>query len=83
MSDPLLIPCPACHGLNRIPANRLADTPRCGRCKAYINAFCRWTDGGKACSGQPHAARIALEQGDAEVLLQLADRHGQRRLRDV
>lgn len=36
MSDPLLIPCPACHGLNRIPADRLADTPRCGRCKAKV-----------------------------------------------
>lgn len=36
MSDPLLIPCPACHGLNRIPADRLADTPRCGRCKADV-----------------------------------------------
>ena len=36
MSDPLLIPCPACHGLNRIPADRLADTPRCGRCKAEV-----------------------------------------------
>ena len=36
MSDPLLIPCPACHGLNRIPAARLADAPRCGRCKADV-----------------------------------------------
>ena len=36
MSDPLLIPCPACHGLNRIPAERLADAPRCGRCKADV-----------------------------------------------
>lgn len=36
MSDPLLIPCPACHGLNRIPADRLADTPHCGRCKVEV-----------------------------------------------
>jgi protein transport protein SEC24 len=21
---------------------------RCGRCKAYVNAYCRWLDGGKA-----------------------------------
>jgi protein transport protein SEC24 len=30
---------------------------RCARCKAYINAFCRWTDGGKAylCSLCGHA----------------------------
>ncbi|MFH1808546.1 MAG: thioredoxin TrxC [Pseudomonadota bacterium] len=25
--------CGACHSLNRIPAARLGDTPRCGRCK--------------------------------------------------
>ena len=26
MSDPLLIPCPHCNGLNRIPAERLTAT---------------------------------------------------------
>ena len=36
MSDPLLIPCPGCAGLNRIPAERLGDTPRCGRCKSEV-----------------------------------------------
>ena len=36
MTDPLLIPCPACNGLNRIPAQRLGDTPTCGRCKAEV-----------------------------------------------
>lgn len=36
MTDPLLIPCPHCHGLNRIPAARLGDTPRCGRCKGAV-----------------------------------------------
>ena len=36
MSEPLLIPCPACNGLNRIPAERLADAPRCGRCKSEV-----------------------------------------------
>jgi thioredoxin 2 len=36
MSNPLLIPCPRCNGLNRIPAERLADAPRCGRCKAEV-----------------------------------------------
>lgn len=33
MSDPLIIPCPHCAGRNRIPATRLDDTPRCGRCR--------------------------------------------------
>jgi len=36
MTDPLLIPCPHCHGLNRIPAARLGDAPRCGRCKSPV-----------------------------------------------
>lgn len=36
MSNPLLIPCPHCNGLNRIPAERLGDMPRCGRCKAEV-----------------------------------------------
>ncbi|UTH37019.1 thioredoxin TrxC [Pseudomonas sp. KHPS1] len=36
MSDPLLIPCPHCNGLNRIPAERLGDAPRCGRCKTEV-----------------------------------------------
>lgn len=38
MSAPLLIPCPNCNGLNRIPAERLGDTPRCGRCKGELIA---------------------------------------------
>lgn len=36
MSEPLLIPCPACNGLNRIPAERLGDAARCGHCKAEV-----------------------------------------------
>lgn len=36
MPDPLLIPCPHCNGLNRIPAERLGDAPRCGRCKTEV-----------------------------------------------
>ena len=36
MTTPLLIPCPACNGLNRIPAERLADEPKCGRCKSEV-----------------------------------------------
>jgi len=33
MTDSLIIPCAHCAGLNRIPADRLKDAPRCGRCK--------------------------------------------------
>ncbi|MEO4048557.1 thioredoxin TrxC [Pseudomonas sp. CAU 1711] len=36
MNDALLIPCPGCNGLNRIPAERLGDAPRCGRCKGAV-----------------------------------------------
>jgi len=32
MTDSLYIPCPSCDGLNRIPATRLSDKPKCGRC---------------------------------------------------
>ena len=38
MSEPLLVPCPHCNGLNRIPAERLAEAPRCGRCKSGLLA---------------------------------------------
>ena len=36
MSDAMLIPCPHCNGLNRIPAERLGDQPKCGRCKQPV-----------------------------------------------
>ncbi|MDA8484506.1 thioredoxin TrxC [Pseudomonas resinovorans] len=36
MTDPLLIPCAHCAGLNRIPAARLGDSPRCGHCKNAV-----------------------------------------------
>jgi thioredoxin 2 len=32
MSEPLMLPCPSCSAVNRVPAPRLADRPRCGRC---------------------------------------------------
>ncbi|MBB4821293.1 thioredoxin 2 [Pseudomonas alcaligenes] len=36
MTDPLMIPCAHCAGLNRIPAARLGDSPRCGHCKSAV-----------------------------------------------
>ena len=36
MTEPLLIPCPHCNGLNRIPAERVGDHPKCGRCKNEV-----------------------------------------------
>lgn len=32
MSDSLHISCPACGASNRLPAARLADAPKCGKC---------------------------------------------------
>jgi len=34
--DPLLAACPSCHGLVRVPEQRLAEHPRCPRCKTEI-----------------------------------------------
>jgi thioredoxin 2 len=36
VEDKLLVACPACHHLVRVPRERLADGPRCGRCKAEV-----------------------------------------------
>ena len=36
MTEPLLIPCPHCNGLNRIPAERIGELPKCGRCKNAV-----------------------------------------------
>lgn len=36
MSTSLLVPCPHCNGLNRLPEERLGDGPKCGRCKKPV-----------------------------------------------
>lgn len=38
MSSPLLVACPHCHRKNRIPAERLGDSARCGVCKQALFA---------------------------------------------
>lgn len=37
-SASLLIACPACHALNRVPQARLAEHPKCGNCGAPLFA---------------------------------------------
>lgn len=32
MADPAVIICPACATANRVPAARISETPKCGRC---------------------------------------------------
>ena len=36
MHDAVIVACPTCHGLNRVPAQRLADAPVCGKCGAAL-----------------------------------------------
>ncbi|WP_049623543.1 thioredoxin TrxC [Frateuria defendens] len=36
MSTPLTVPCPHCHALNRVPAERMGQHPSCGRCKRAL-----------------------------------------------
>lgn len=33
----MIVACPACAASNRVPAARLADGPKCGRCKSPIS----------------------------------------------
>jgi thioredoxin 2 len=35
-AEPLLVACAHCNALNRVPAARMAQDPRCGRCHAAI-----------------------------------------------
>ena len=32
MNSPVLVPCPACGALNRVPDARLGEAPACGKC---------------------------------------------------
>ena len=34
--ESLQIPCPSCLSSNRVPADRLGDAPKCGRCKSRL-----------------------------------------------
>ena len=38
MSESPHIVCPHCGAINRIPASRLADTPKCGKCHEALFA---------------------------------------------
>ena len=33
MTDPLHLPCPHCAAINRLPAERLNEGPKCGQCR--------------------------------------------------
>ena len=36
MPEPVQVVCPHCDTINRVPAGRLADAPRCGECRAPL-----------------------------------------------
>ncbi len=36
MNEGILVPCPGCNGVNRVPDGRLADHPICGRCRRRL-----------------------------------------------
>lgn len=36
MSEPLIVACPHCHALNRVPAERLDGGGTCGKCKGAL-----------------------------------------------
>lgn len=36
MNEPLHIVCPSCDAINRIPAVRLNDNPKCGKCSRHL-----------------------------------------------
>lgn len=36
MAAATTVPCPHCHALNRVPTERLAEHPVCGRCKQAL-----------------------------------------------
>lgn len=38
MAEAVHIACPACNAVNRIPAERLNESPKCGKCKAEMFA---------------------------------------------
>ena len=62
MAEPILLACPHCHGLNRVPAERLGAGPRCGHCHQplFTGDSLFMPDGG--------TARCDFPGGDAATL---------------
>jgi thioredoxin 2 len=36
LADPVVIICPACATANRVPATRISESPKCGRCSQML-----------------------------------------------
>jgi thioredoxin 2 len=41
MNDPLHLCCPHCQAVNRVPASRLEQQPRCGQCHSFDRQLAR------------------------------------------
>lgn len=60
MSEAMHVVCPACGGVNRVPATRLSQNPKCGRCKEPLFAGRAQPVSGAAFSQQLQRSDIPL-----------------------
>ena len=58
MTDPVIIACPACASLNRVPRDRLAGGGKCGRCHSPL--FTSYPLTLTAANFEVHAARSGI-----------------------
>jgi thioredoxin 2 len=62
MSDPLLVACPHCGALNRLPQSRLGEAPDCGKCHRPLFT-------GKPLALDAAAFALHVERSDLPVLV--------------
>jgi thioredoxin 2 len=62
MTDPLLVPCPHCGALNRVPEQRLGEAPDCGKCHRPLFT-------GKPLALDEAAFALHVERGGLPVLV--------------
>ncbi len=60
MPDAMHIVCPSCGGVNRVPAERLGQNPRCGKCKQPLFQAKAWPVGGQMFEKQLTRSDIPL-----------------------
>ncbi|TAK39587.1 MAG: thioredoxin TrxC [Lysobacteraceae bacterium] len=62
MTTPVLVPCPACGALNRVPGARLGESPTCGKCHQPLFA-------GKPLALDEAGFALHVERGGLPVLV--------------
>lgn len=62
MTTPVLVPCPACGALNRVPDARLGESPACGKCHQPLFA-------GKPLALDEAGFALHVERGGLPVLV--------------